>query len=45
MSFIPKEWIGDAGTPYRGEVDAVKDETLVTPGRIVEEAPVGADRA
>jgi hypothetical protein len=45
MSFIPKQWVGEAGTPDRGKVDAMEQETLLAPRRIGEEEPIRTDGA
>jgi hypothetical protein len=45
MSFIPKQWVGEAGAPDRRKVDAMEQKTLVGPRGIGEGEPIRTDRA
>jgi hypothetical protein len=45
MSFIPKQWVGDAGAPHGATVDAVENQLLMVGGGVVEEAAVRAHHA
>src|SRR5450631_530407 len=45
MSFIPKQWVGDAGAPHGATVDAVENQLLMVGGGLVEEAAVWGHHA